>query len=49
MAVGVILLIRPPWQVAFLIVAGVPVVACLAPDPSQRRRVRRAARKKIGR
>ncbi|MEV5347814.1 hypothetical protein [Streptomyces achromogenes] len=49
MAVGVILLIRPPWWVAFLLVAGVPVVACLALDPSQRRRVRRAARKEIGR
>ncbi|WP_157846950.1 hypothetical protein [Streptomyces achromogenes] len=44
-----ILLIGLPWWVAFLIVAGVPVVACLALDPSQRRRVRRGARKGIGR
>ncbi|MDN3259301.1 hypothetical protein QWJ26_05630 [Streptomyces sp. CSDS2] len=48
-AVGLILLIWLPWWVAFLIVVGVPVVAYLALDPSQRRRVRRAARKELGR
>ncbi|MGW1601858.1 hypothetical protein [Streptomyces eurythermus] len=48
-AAGLILLIWLPWWVAFLIVVGVPVVAYLALDPSQRRRVRRVARKELGR
>ncbi|MFF9020129.1 hypothetical protein [Streptomyces eurythermus] len=48
-AVGLILLIWLPWWIAFLIVVGVPVVAYLALDPSQRRRVRRVARKELGR
>lgn len=48
-AVGLILLIWLPWWVAFLIVVGVPAVAYLALDPSQRRRLRRVARKEIGR
>ncbi|ARP73423.1 hypothetical protein LK07_30675 [Streptomyces pluripotens] len=48
-AVGLILLIWLPWWVTFLIVVGVPVAAYLALDPSQRRRLRRAARKEIGR
>jgi membrane protein implicated in regulation of membrane protease activity len=48
-AVGLILLIWLPWWVAFLIVVGVPVAAYLTLDPSQRRRLRRAARKEIGR
>ncbi|WP_181798276.1 hypothetical protein [Streptomyces sp. WELS2] len=47
-AVGLILLIWLPWWAAFLIVVGVPVVAYLALDPSQRRRVRRVARKELG-
>ncbi|MFF4710887.1 hypothetical protein ACFY2V_05700 [Streptomyces eurythermus] len=48
-AAGLILLIWLPWWVAFLIVVGVPVVAYLALDPSQLRRVRRVARKELGR
>jgi membrane protein implicated in regulation of membrane protease activity len=48
-AVGLILLIWLPWWVSFLIVVGVPVAAYLALDPSQRRRLRRVARKEIGR
>lgn len=48
-AVGLILLIWLPWWVSFLIVVGVPVAAYLTLDPSQRRRLRRAARKEIGR
>ncbi|MFF1406008.1 hypothetical protein [Streptomyces sp. NPDC058294] len=48
-AVGLILLIWLPWWVTFLIVVGVPVAAYLTLDPSQRRRLRRASRKEIGR
>jgi len=48
-AVGLILLIWLPWWVSFLIVVGVPTAAYLTLDPSQRRRLRRAARKEIGR
>ncbi|MCW2868904.1 hypothetical protein [Actinacidiphila oryziradicis] len=48
-AVGIILLwILPTW-IALLIIVGVPVAAYLTLDPSQRRRVRRAGRKEIGR
>ncbi|MEV0184762.1 hypothetical protein [Streptomyces sp. NPDC050625] len=48
-AVGLILLIWVPWWVSFLIVLGVPAAAYLMLDPSQRRRLRRVARKEIGR
>ena len=48
-AVGLILLIWLPWWAAFLIVLGVPAAAYLALDPSQRRRLRRATRKELGR
>ncbi|MBV7696417.1 hypothetical protein [Streptomyces sp. TRM70350] len=47
-AVGLILLIWLPWW-ALLIVLGVPAAAYLALDPSQRRRLRRATRKELGR
>ncbi|WP_262057249.1 hypothetical protein [Streptomyces sp. STR69] len=48
-AVGLILLIWLPWWVSFLIVVGVPTAAYLTLDPAQRRRLRRAAGKEIGR
>ncbi|MEU9920010.1 hypothetical protein AB0H51_01555 [Streptomyces griseoluteus] len=47
-AVGLILLIWLPWWAALLIIVGVPA-AYLTLDPSQRRRLRRVARKEIGR
>jgi membrane protein implicated in regulation of membrane protease activity len=48
-AVGLVLLwILPTW-IALLVIVGVPVVAYLALDPSQRRRLRRINRKEIGR
>ena len=47
--VGLILLIWVPWWVTFLIIVGVPVVGYLTLDPSQRRRLRRAGRRQIGR
>ncbi|MEU8585825.1 hypothetical protein AB0C59_02255 [Streptomyces sp. NPDC048664] len=47
--VGLVLLIWLPWWAALLIVVGVPAAAYLALDPSQRRRMRRVARKEIGR
>ncbi|WP_328869701.1 hypothetical protein OHT76_06035 [Streptomyces sp. NBC_00287] len=48
-AVGIILLIWLPWWAALLIILGVPAAAYLALDPSQRRRLRRAGRKELGR
>ncbi|MGW4223289.1 MULTISPECIES: hypothetical protein [Streptomyces] len=48
-AVGLILLFWLPWWVALLIIVGVPAAAYLTLDPSQRRRLRRVARKEIGR
>ncbi|MFJ4439385.1 hypothetical protein [Streptomyces sp. NPDC088923] len=47
--VGLILLIWLPWWAALLIILGVPAVAYLTLDPSQRRRLRRASRKQLGR
>jgi len=47
--VGLILLIWVPLWVTLLIVVGVPVAAYLMLDPSQRRRLRRASRRQIGR
>ncbi|MFF4607142.1 hypothetical protein ACFY12_30960 [Streptomyces sp. NPDC001339] len=48
-AVGVILLWLLPFWAAVLVMVGVPAVAYLTLDPSQRRRLRRAGRKQIGR
>ncbi|MFG3122545.1 hypothetical protein ACGFYO_11120 [Streptomyces sp. NPDC048201] len=48
-AVGLILFIWLPWWVSLLIVVGVPAAAYLTLDPSQRRRLRRVARKEVGR
>jgi Flp pilus assembly protein TadB len=47
--VGLILLHWIPLWVFFLIIVGIPVAAYLALDPSQRRRLRRAGRRQIGR
>ncbi|GAA4668788.1 hypothetical protein GCM10023347_22840 [Streptomyces chumphonensis] len=49
-AVGLLLLLvgLPLWAV-LLIVVGVPAVAYLALDPSQRRRLRRVNRRELGR
>ncbi|MBM9507541.1 hypothetical protein [Actinacidiphila acididurans] len=47
--VGLILLAWIPWWASFLIIIGIPAAAYLALDPSQRRRLRRAGRKQIGR
>jgi len=47
--VGLVLLWWLPWWVTFLIIVGVPVAAYLTLDPSQRRRLRRASRRQIGR
>ncbi|MFE7644914.1 hypothetical protein [Streptomyces phaeoluteigriseus] len=48
-AVGLLLLIWLPWWAALLIMLGVPTAAYLMLDPSQRRRLRRASRKELGR
>lgn len=48
-AVGVILLWLLPVWAAVLVLVGVPAVAYLTLDPSQRRRLRRVNRKEIGR
>jgi Flp pilus assembly protein TadB len=47
--VGLIVLAWVPWWVTFLIIIGIPVAAYLTLDPSQRRRLRRAGRRQIGR
>jgi Flp pilus assembly protein TadB len=52
--IGIVLLILlpavgVPWWIAFLIVLGIPTAAYLTLDPSQRRRLRRAGRKELGR
>jgi Flp pilus assembly protein TadB len=47
-AAGIVLLWLLPWW-AVLIIIGVPVGAYLLLDPSQRRRLRRAGRKELGR
>ncbi|MFF4209407.1 hypothetical protein ACFYZE_08645 [Streptomyces sp. NPDC001796] len=46
---GLILWIWLPWWAALLIVLGVPAAAYFTLDPSQRRRLRRVARKELGR
>ncbi|MFF7639898.1 hypothetical protein [Streptomyces canus] len=48
-AVGLLLLFWLPWWASFLIIVGVPAAAYLTLDPSQRRRLRRATRKELGR
>ncbi|WP_263172606.1 hypothetical protein [Streptomyces sp. SCSIO ZS0520] len=48
-AVGLLLLIWLPWWAALLVIVGVPAVAYLALDPSQRRRLRRVSRKELRR
>jgi hypothetical protein len=46
---GLILLNWIPLWLFFLIIVGVPAAGYLALDPSQRRRLRRASRRQIGR
>ncbi|MGG2460229.1 hypothetical protein ACO0M4_10470 [Streptomyces sp. RGM 3693] len=48
-AVGVLLLWLLPFWAAVLVMVGIPAVAYLTLDPSQRRRLRRAGRKELGR
>ncbi|GAA3797708.1 hypothetical protein [Streptomyces chiangmaiensis] len=47
--VGLVLWIWLPWWAVLLIVLGVPAAAYLTLDPAQRRRLRRVARKELGR
>jgi Flp pilus assembly protein TadB len=47
--VGLILLAWIPWWLTFLIIIGVPAVAYLSLDSSQRRRLRRVSRRQINR
>lgn len=47
-AVGLLLLIWLPFWAVVLIVFGVPAVAYLTLDPSQRKRLKRVSRKQIG-
>ncbi|GGU50027.1 hypothetical protein GCM10010211_12860 [Streptomyces albospinus] len=48
-AVGVILLSVLPFWAAVLVMVGIPAIAYLTLDPSQRRRLRHVSRKQIGR
>ncbi|MGX1472687.1 UNVERIFIED_CONTAM: membrane protein implicated in regulation of membrane protease activity [Streptomyces canus] len=48
-AVGLLLLFWLPWWASVLIILGVPAAAYLTLDPAQRRRLRRATRKELGR
>jgi hypothetical protein len=48
-AVGVVLLWLLPFWAALLVMVGVPAVAYLTLDPSQRRRLRRVSRKELRR
>ncbi|MFI1396140.1 hypothetical protein [Streptomyces sp. NPDC020681] len=48
-AVGLLLMPLIGFWLSLLVVIGVPAVAYLMLDPSQRRRLRRASRKEIGR
>lgn len=48
-AVGLLLWWLTSFWVAVLVMVGVPAVAYLALDPSQRRRLRRVTRKELGR
>ncbi|UYQ66080.1 hypothetical protein [Streptomyces peucetius] len=48
-AVGLLLMPLLGFWLSLLVVLGVPTVAYLMLDPSQRRRLRRVSRKEIGR
>ncbi|GAA3629840.1 hypothetical protein ACLIYM_10945 [Streptomyces fenghuangensis] len=49
-AVGLLLwVLTGSFLIALAVVVGVPAIAYLALDPSQRRRVRRVSRKELGR
>ncbi|QIK05447.1 hypothetical protein G7Z12_04730 [Streptomyces sp. ID38640] len=48
-AVGAILLLLLPFWAALLVMVGIPAVAYLTLDSSQRRRLRRVSRKQLGR
>ncbi|WP_030412090.1 hypothetical protein [Streptomyces sp. NRRL S-1448] len=48
-AVGVVLLWLLPLWAALLVMVGVPAIAYLALDSSQRRRLRRVGHKQLGR
>ncbi|RCG22970.1 hypothetical protein DTL70_14780 [Streptomyces diacarni] len=48
-AVGLFLWWLTSFWIALLVIIGVPAVAYLALDPSQRRRLRRVSRKELGR
>ncbi|GAA2644757.1 hypothetical protein [Streptomyces lunalinharesii] len=48
-AVGVLLLWLLPFWAAVLVMVGIPAVAYLTLEPSQRRRLRRASRKQLDR
>lgn len=48
-AVGLLLWWLTSFWIALLVIVGVPTVAYLTLDPSQRRRLRRVGRKELGR
>ncbi|MDJ1132931.1 hypothetical protein [Streptomyces iconiensis] len=48
-AVGLLLWWLTSFWIAVLVIVGVPAVAYLTLDPSQRRRLRRVGRKELGR
>lgn len=48
-AVGLLLWWLTSFWIALLVIVGVPVVAYLTLDPSQRRRLRRVGRRELGR
>ncbi|GAA2617000.1 MULTISPECIES: hypothetical protein [Streptomyces] len=48
-AVGLLLWWLTSFWIALLVIVGVPAVAYLTLDPSQRRRLRRVGRKELGR
>lgn len=48
-AVGLLLWWLTSFWIAVAVMVGVPVVAYLTLDPSQRRRLRRVSRKELGR
>jgi len=47
-AVGLLLWWLTSFWIAVVVIVGVPAVAYLALDPSQRRRLRRSSRKELG-
>ncbi|MCT2591465.1 hypothetical protein LHJ74_16410 [Streptomyces sp. N2-109] len=48
-AVGLLLWAVTSFWIALLVMVGVPVIAYVALDPSQRRKLRRVSRKELGR